>query len=399
VAKSSSAPASSTSGASGTSAAVYRIALLSNAMHQDSYARAFARHPRLRIVAVIDEPGQERYVADRNRAVAAQYGVPYTESLDALADPEIDAVSVGAQIERRARLAIAAAGQGKHLWLDKPPAPNAADAAAVAAAVERAGVTALVFSHVAAPWAMALRRAVASGRLGDVAALHLDFHFAKGDARGLEGRRVPSGVGPRDQWTFRDPDAATDPTESTHNVIAKREIAEVGWYPLAHAHVLCPQLVRRVFATAGAYFFPEHRDLGLEDFATLTLTLDGGTVVTISTGRTGRRSHAGGGRMAVRAVGTRETVVLDGGQPAVLVIGGEGAPESPRSRVPAWGDATGFDALTDHFVSCLDGTASPVLTAGAAAHLVAVLDAAYESARRGVPVDVALDVAPPKSGN
>lgn len=375
-----------TPGGSGT---VYRIALLSNAMHQDSYARAFARHPWLRIAVVIDEPGQERYVAERNRALAAQYGVPYVETLDALGDPQIDVVSVGAQIERRARLAIAAAQHGKHLWLDKPPAPTVTGASAVADAVERAGVTALVFSHVEAPWAVALRRAVASGALGDLIALHLDFHFAKGNTLGLTGRKVPSGVGPRDQWTFRDADAATDPTESTHNVIAKREIAEVGWYPLAHAHVLtAPNAIRRVYATAGAYFFPEHRDLGLEDFATLTLTLNGGPVVTISTGRTGRRNHAGGVRMAVRAVGTRDTLALDGGQPAIVAIGGDGAPTAPRSRLPAWGDATGFDPLVDHFVSCLDGAARPVLTARAAAQLVAALDAAYESVRRGTPVDV-----------
>jgi predicted dehydrogenase len=376
---------------------IYRVALLSNAMHQDGYARAFAQHRRLRIAAMVDEPGQERYVADRNRALAAQYGVPYVESLDALGDPEIDVVSVGAQIERRARLAVAAARHKKHLWLDKPPAGNAAAAAAVADAVDRAGVVASVVSHAAAPWAVALRAAVAAGAVGDLLALHLDFHFAKGDLRGLEDRRVPSGTGAREMWTFRDPDAATDPTESSHNVIAKREIAEVGWYPLVHAHLLCAQPVRRVFATAGAYFFPEHRDLGLEDFATLSLTLAAGQLVTISTGRTGRRSHAGGGRMAVRATGTRGTLVVDGGQPAIQVLGGDGADGATtyvRNRPTAWGDATGIGPLVDHFVACLDhtggtdGAARPLLSARAAADLVAVLDAAYESVARGAPADV-----------
>jgi hypothetical protein len=82
------------SGAAGTGGKVYRVALLSNAMHQDSYARAFARHPRLKLATVIDEPGQERYVTERNRALAAQYGIPYVESLDALGNPQIDVVSV-----------------------------------------------------------------------------------------------------------------------------------------------------------------------------------------------------------------------------------------------------------------------------------------------------------------
>jgi predicted dehydrogenase len=173
---------------------VYRVALLSNAMHLDNYARALARHPRLRIVGVYDEPGQEPYVVGRNRALAAEYGVLYTETLDALSDPAIDVIALGAHIERRARLAQVAAGLGKALWLDKPPGRTAAEAGAVAEAVAAAGVVALVFSHVAAPWVAALRQALAAGELGDLRALHLDFHFAKGDARGLAGRRVPPGL-------------------------------------------------------------------------------------------------------------------------------------------------------------------------------------------------------------
>jgi predicted dehydrogenase len=372
-------------------APLYRLALLSNAMHQDSYARAFARHLRLRIVAVIDEPGQEPYVVARNRSLAAEYGVPYVESLDALSDPEIDAVSVGAQIERRDRLAVEAARRGKHLWLDKPPAATAPRAEAVAAAVAGAGVTALVFSHLAAPWVVALRRTVQAGAIGDLLALHLDFHFAKGDARGLATRRVPSGTGPRDVWTFRDAaGGATDPTESSHHVIAKRELAEVGWYPLALVQHLCPQPVRRVYATAGAYFFPEHRDLGLEDFATLSLTLDGGPVVTLSTGRTGRRSHPAG-RMAVRACGTRGTIALDGGQPALLIHGGASAgagDERAHRLILAWGDSVGTLALVEHFVACLDGTAAPVLTARQGCALMRVIDGAYESVASGQPVDL-----------
>ncbi|MBI3972410.1 MAG: Gfo/Idh/MocA family oxidoreductase [Chloroflexi bacterium] len=367
------------------------MALLSNAMHQDTYARAFARHPQLRIVAVVDEPGQEPYVAGRNRSLAAQYGVPYVESLDRLSEPDVDVVSIGAQIERRAGLALEVARLGKPLWLDKPPAPSARQAESLAAAVDASGVMALVFSHLAAPWAGALRTALTEGEIGDLLALHLDFHFAKGDARGLADRRVPAGIGPRDVWTFRDAaGGTTDPTESSHHVIAKRELAEIGWYPLALAQHLCPQPVRRVYATAGAYFFPEHRDLGLEDFATLTLTLATGQVVTISTGRTGRRSHPAG-RMAVRAAGTRGTLALDGGQPAVLLRGGAAPGASvgaPRFHIPAWGDSTGVPALVDHFVACLAGTATPLLTARQACELVRIIDAAYESVAQGQPVEL-----------
>jgi predicted dehydrogenase len=360
------------------------VALLSNAMHQERFAQAFATHPRLRLVALVDEPGQEPYVAERNRTLAREHGIPYVESLDALARDDVEVVSLGAQIERRGQVAAVAARNGKHLWLDKPPAASTAVARDLAAAVEERGVTALVFSHVAAAWCVALHGAIARGEIGTLRALHLDFHFIKGEAKGLPARRLPSGTGPRDVWTFRSPGAATDPTESGHNVAAKRELAEEGWYALAVMQRLCPQPIERVYGNAGAYFLPGHHDAGVEDFATLVFALKGGPVVTLSTGRTGRRTHAGGGRMSVRAVGDAGTIVVDGGQPPVLTYSGVMPPSTQRNRPSA--DSTGLDGLVEHFVACMDGQARPYMTAADAVPLMAALDAAYESFETGQPV-------------
>ena len=367
-------------------AETYGVALLSNAMHQERFAQAFAQHPRLRLVVLVDEPDQEPYVAARNRALAQEQGVPYVESLDALDRPDVDVVSVGAGIERRGPLAEHAARLGKHLWLDKPPAKSVAEAEAIAAATEATGVKSLVFSHVAAPWATDIRAAIRGGEMGTLRALHLDFHFIKGDAAGLDPRRVPAGTGPREVWTFRDPEVATDPTESGHNVTAKRELNEEGWYPLALLHSLCPQPVRRVYGVGGAYFLRHHRDLNVEDFATLVLTLDGGPVVTLSTGRTGRRTHPGGARMLVRAVGDRGAVVVDGGQPPVLTY--TGAPPAPGQRNRPSGESTGLTETVERFVAYLDGTAPPLMTAAGAVGTMRLLDAAYESFATGQPVDV-----------
>jgi predicted dehydrogenase len=367
-------------------AKTYGVALLSNAMHLENFARAFAPHPRLRILCVVDEPGQEPYVEGRNRALASRYGVPYAPSLDALDDPAIDVVAVDGQIERRARLAGAAARPGKHLWIDKPPAMSAADLLPVVDAVEGAGVTSMVFCHVAAPWLAALRAALLDGRIGELHALHLDYQFTKGDPQPLDRRLFPAGAGPREVWTMRDTAAGADPTESGHNVIAKRELAEEGWYSLAAAHRLCPRPVTRVYATGGAYFFAAHRDRGVEDFATLSLTLDDGTLVTISTGRTGRRTHAGAGRMGVRAAGSRGSIAVDGGQPATVTFRRTPGPE------PSTGtgrEGVGIAQLVDHFVACLDGRDHSVLPVATAHGLLRVVDAAYESIATGQPVALA----------
>jgi predicted dehydrogenase len=263
---------------------------------------------------------------------------------------------------------------------------TAADHAPLLEAVEQAGVRSLVFCHVVAPWAVTLRRALLDGRIGEVHALHLDYQFTKGDPAILDRRRVPAGTGPRTVWTMRDTAAGTDPTESGHNVVAKRELAEEGWYSFALARRLYTQPVRRVYATAGAYFFPEHRDHNVEDFATVSMTLDGGPLVTISTGRTGRRTHAGAGRMSVRAVGAHGTIAVDGGQPATVSF--RRAAAGPELATGTSREGVGIAQLVDHYVACLDGDEDSVLSVASAYELMRVLDAAYESIGSGCAVEL-----------
>jgi predicted dehydrogenase len=379
---------------------VYRVALFGNAMHQNNFARVFAPHPRVQIVVVVDEPGQEAYVAGRGRQLAAQYGVPYIEDPERAAAPDVDVISLGVEIERRGRLAARLAGFGKHLWLDKPPVATRTEAAALVEAVrsvqptgdaDATAMKTLVMSGASAAWCGAARHAVVSGRIGDLTALHLDVHFAKGQTPGLgtAGRRVLAGTGSRDRWTLRDP-ALGDATESSHHVAAKRELFELGWYPLAYAWFLTRRRVRRVYASAGAYFFAPHRDRAVEDFATLVLTLDGGFPVTVSTGRTGRQSHPGHGRMSLRAVGTDGSLAVDGGRPTVSLHGDTLAAQNGGVGTTVLGatDSFGVHAMVDHFVAVLDGHADSMLDAETGCHLTEALLAAYDSASTGKAIDL-----------
>lgn len=375
--------------------AAYRLVLLSNAMHQDNFARVFASHARLRMVGLVDEPDVEPYVRARNRRLAEQLGVPYHDSLAALEDLDADAVSVGAEIERRGRLAAHVASLGKHLWLDKPPAATHAEADALAAAVAHSRVRTLVTSGVAARWAERAKQRLLDGEVGDVLALHVDAHFAKGRSERLPARKVPAGVGPdgpaaagsATRWTFRDA-LLTDPTESSHHVVAKRELFEIGWYAFALVHCLTGRRIRRLYARTGAYFSSRHHALDVEDFAVVALELAGGAVATVSTGRTGRASHPGHGRMALRVTGTRGVLQLDGGRPA-LDAPADAVPLNTVGRdIPGVLDAFGATRQVDRFVACLDGEAPAPLDAAAGCHLVHALLAAYESAAAGAPVAV-----------
>ena len=114
------------------------VALLSNAMHQDMYARAFGRHPRFEIAVVAEEPGREVVIQERGRRLARDLKVPHTTDVRAVLErPDIDVVSVCAEIERRGRLAEMVARSGKHLWMDKPLAPTLDQCDAIVAAARR----------------------------------------------------------------------------------------------------------------------------------------------------------------------------------------------------------------------------------------------------------------------
>ncbi|HEX4092484.1 MAG TPA: Gfo/Idh/MocA family oxidoreductase [Trebonia sp.] len=77
-------------------------------------------------------------------ALAARHGATAYADFDAFLD-SVDAVSFAVPPDVQAPLAIRAAQAGKHLLLEKPIALSAADADAVATAVEKAGVASVVF--------------------------------------------------------------------------------------------------------------------------------------------------------------------------------------------------------------------------------------------------------------
>jgi UDP-N-acetylglucosamine 3-dehydrogenase len=88
---------------------------------------------------------------------------------DAIADERIDAVLVATPPAHHLELALAAAGAGKHVIVEKPPFLHASDFDAVEAVAERAGVRVLVAENYRyKPLLRMLRSVVASGEIGDV---------------------------------------------------------------------------------------------------------------------------------------------------------------------------------------------------------------------------------------
>jgi len=139
------------------------FALVGAGLFGERHAQAYSRHHAVDFAWVCD--------LDEARAkrIAEAYGARHwtTRLADVLADPTVLAVSVATPDSAHRAVAVACAEAGKHLLIEKPLATTLADAEAIVAAVERAGVTAMVdFHNRVNPPFVAAREALARGDLG-----------------------------------------------------------------------------------------------------------------------------------------------------------------------------------------------------------------------------------------
>jgi predicted dehydrogenase len=356
--------------------------------HQPNYAEALAADGRCRLIGLTDEADVTPRRRRLNEQLAKRLDVPVLPDLGkALARDDVHIVSICADPNRRGRIAVLAARAGKHLYLDKPLASSLDDADSIVAAVRQAGVVGHMFSRVHSPAADRVRMLVESGELGSLTAIHFDLCFAKGYA------------GTARLGTPREELRVPDRFESADS---KRELFNVGVYPLVQLLSLVGRSVRRVTATTGNYFFAEHQKNNMEDFGQMLLEVEGGLVASISVGRTGWRSHPGGGLNRVFLIGTKSCALVDAHRPRVEVWGdvepwmpprrnpddpmGMWAmpPESPFSAKPrrSWLTPPPANNVTDasHFLDCIEQGKESVVSAEVAAAATEVLMAGYQSA-------------------
>jgi predicted dehydrogenase len=285
----------------------YGVLIVTGAMsHQENYALGFRQDRRCKLIAVTDEKDVDERRARLNQKLAVELKVPYIRDLDsALESPEVNIVSVCTEHHRQGRVAIRCAEAGKHIYIDKPLAGSLQEARQLEAIVRRKNLRSQMFTQVLMPPARRARRLVSAGALGELRALHHDLHFAKGYAKDLALKPRTETPEPK---MFLVPEA-------------KREVFNIAVYSLA----MFRWLVRRDFKTVSAitanYFFENNARQNYEDFGVLSLTLDGGILATISSGRTGWRSHPGGGHNRIKLVGTRGTAFIDGSATRVEITG------------------------------------------------------------------------------
>lgn len=323
-------------------------------MHQPSnYAPGFAAHPRFEITCVADDPDQiDDYIVATNKAVANEYGVPYIENIAKVADdPNIDVCSVCAQLERRGAVSRQLAAAGKHLFMDKPHAVSVGEARRISETVRTSGVKTVIYGRQLSATPTLIRRQIAAGAIGELIAIHWDLIFAKGQAGTVPDGWATCISEDLETFTYRAPDV--DPSGSGHNVWAKRELHEIGLYPVGLVQHLVGVPVRSVYARLGQYWLATHAERNLEDFALMQMTFENGVSATITTGRCGRQTDPGGGVDKVVVVGTEGSIVTDGSPPTAAVYGVAGPDGKSATRVNG-SDESGVTALLDDLVSAID---------------------------------------------
>lgn len=351
--------------------------------HQSTFAPIFKAHPRLQIVAVADNTDIEPTLKATNQHWAEQLGVPYLENIDdALNLPNVDIVSIGHEIERRSKIAIRSAQAGKHLWIDKFMGANLQECEAVVAAVETAGIRAIVPSYTYGELVRQCDELINSGVLGELIAIHSDILFCKGWPAPFS---PPDSFLPAGRWKFPD---------------IKRELLTVGSYSVGLIqHFFGP--IKQVFAQGGAHFFREHAAHNADDFATMTLVDINGRVATLCAGRVGVATHSSGGPWRAWLVGTKSSALVDAKRPLLEVTLSKTITDtdyhpptndpmqwhtpSPTTTSSLVSDPCLPNGLND-LIAAIDEERSPLYSVADARDQMEVLLAGYQSIVESAPV-------------
>jgi UDP-N-acetylglucosamine 3-dehydrogenase len=281
---------------------------------------------------------------------------------EAVVRPDVDAVDVCSPNDTHAEIAIAAASAGKHVLVEKPMARNVGEADRMMDTARRSGVTLMPAHNVRflEPFA-AMRDAVAQGDVGQVRAFRCAW-----------GHTGPQDWAPGAGW-FR-----------------RTEVAGGG--ALIDLGVHAADLLRSVLnddATAVGALVSTGSGPGdsgsdwpqvVEDLAELVVRFSGGAIGTLQASW----ALAAGSDHQLTIQGTRGTLHLDHRTPPTLLKRGGG--DAVRVPVPA-----GAPSLFEHFVAVVEGRGEPAVTAADGRAAVALVEAAYRSARSGhvEPVEAA----------
>jgi len=277
--------------------------------HQEMYAKVFNQHPLTSILGVSDPIGTNSFRKNLSKNLANEYKVPYFDDLNlALENEKIQIVSSVPKVEKRGEVALKCIEAGKHLYLDKPLCGNLEEAKNIVIATKKYSLKTQMFSMVHLPWVKKAKHEISGNSLGKLKALHIENIFSKGKAGTVPENRVRKEKMSFEKWTFTE---------------AKREMFDIGIYPVTLAYWLTKSTAKSVIGITGNYIFKEHSDLDVEDFGSILIKFESGINASVIGGRFGWTSHPKSGPQKIVLIGENSTKIFDANYPKIEIYNNE----------------------------------------------------------------------------
>lgn len=339
------------------------VAVLGCGSIGEMHVRAFRELPSARVVGV-----SSRRVA-RAREVAASVGCAFTDDPHALiADPAVDLVAITTSSGSHAGLALAALEAGKHVVIEKPMAMTSADAARIVEQARDAGLVVSVISQRRfEAQHQAIRRLVDEGALGRLLLLEAACPYFRTqeyyDSADWRGTTTADGGALMNQ--------------AIHSVDLLLWLGGPA---------------QSVFARTAT----QTHEMEAEDLALALVTFENGAYGSLMASTSVRPGFP----PTLALYGTEGTIKLEGA--TILHWTVPGVPPPQATDGASAGVSSPRLASHEHhktqLAELLDALAqgrSPAVTAEDGLRAVALVEAAYRSAERGLPVTLAALPAPP----
>lgn len=250
-------------------------------VHSRGYTAVPDKYPDLGVVPDLVAVADTSQDAGRRAVDRLGYRRATTDYRQVLADPEIDVVSICAPNYLHRQFALAAVEAHKPFWIEKPMGVGLADSAAIADAVETAGlVTCVGFNYRHAPAVELARRMIRGGELGTITNVRcrLDADYSSDPTAPRTWRFVAAtaGTGVLGDLLSHGIDLVQYLGGAIHEVIAA-----TGTFITQRPEAAAGGVGHQVAVAEGAATLPVEN----EDYAAIIARLDSGAIATLESSR------------------------------------------------------------------------------------------------------------------